>query len=127
MLQKFDLGDGGLVPITIYEDDKETPIDGPFFLLNIGPPRRCFVPEQSNKIAPFSTMKRNGEQVWSASAGRENYDVAVTAAALQGSDLWFDPILVKGGEGHVYDGATCGRITRVKYQRRSCPYSLSNC
>ncbi|MFP5432382.1 hypothetical protein [Sphingobium sp. ba1] len=34
VLPRFDLGEGGLIPFTIYKADLATPVDGEFFLLN---------------------------------------------------------------------------------------------
>ena len=46
-MRQYDLGDGGLRQILIYQRDKTTEIFGEYFLLNFGAQKPAFVLEQS--------------------------------------------------------------------------------
>jgi hypothetical protein len=60
VLSKFDFGaGGGLVPYTIYEADEKTPLPGPFYIVNFGPFKDCFLPDASTNIRNLpSTIRR---------------------------------------------------------------------
>lgn len=89
ILSEMDLGGGELVPYTIYRDDKETPLDGEFFILNFGSQKDSFLPHQSKKVKEFFTLKRHGVELWKNKyAGDE--DIALSPSALEGSDLWYE-------------------------------------
>lgn len=40
VLARFNLGDGGLVPFPIYQEDLKTPVEGKFYCLNFGARKR---------------------------------------------------------------------------------------
>lgn len=93
VLAQFDLGTGGLIPYPIYQEDKVTELEGPFFLINFGAQKQSFLPSESQKVEPFFTLERHGFEVWNAKFGLEDGDIAVSTAALDGPDLWFEPRL----------------------------------
>ncbi|HZG09298.1 MAG TPA: hypothetical protein VEZ70_10010 [Allosphingosinicella sp.] len=93
VLARFDLGEGGLVPFPIYKADLVTPYEGEFFLLNFGAQKNCILPEQSENVAKFLVDRQTGVQVWKVHSWFEDGDVAVSSAALEGADLWFDPMV----------------------------------
>jgi hypothetical protein len=98
VLSKFDFGaGGGLVPYTIYEADEKTPLPGPFFIVNFGPMKDCFLPDASTNIGRPSVHHQTGRTRWSLRYLNDG-DVAVSAAALAGSDLWMCP----GVEGRIF-------------------------
>lgn len=90
-LSRFDLGEGGLIPFRIYQADLETPYPGEFFLLNFGAQKNSILVEQCEDTAKFLVRKETGQQVWDLNYLNENADVALSPAALDGPDLWFDP------------------------------------
>lgn len=50
VLSRFDLGEGGLIPFTIYKADLTTPADGEYFLLNFGARKNTILPEESEML-----------------------------------------------------------------------------
>ncbi|WP_338723710.1 hypothetical protein [Devosia sp. XK-2] len=97
VLKNFDLGEGGLVEFPVYEADKTTRLPGPFYLLNFGAIKDSFVPEESQSrvgekmmgLISRREMERDGKELWAAYDLADG-DIAVTRAALEGADLWFD-------------------------------------
>jgi hypothetical protein len=90
---RFDLGEGGLIPFTIYQADLETPYPGEYFLLNFGCRKKTLVPEQSQNVEKFSVDHKTGVQYWKVNSWHENGDVAVAASVLKGPDVWFDDVV----------------------------------
>jgi hypothetical protein len=98
ILSKFDFGaGGGLVPHTIYEADEKTPLPGPFYILNFGPMKDCFLPDASTNIKKLSVNHETGRILWDVDYVKDG-DVAVSPAALAGSDLWMCP----GVKGRIF-------------------------
>jgi hypothetical protein len=93
VLARFDLGEGGLVPFPIYKADLVTPYEGEFFLLNFGAQKNCILPEQSENVVKFVVNAQTGIQIWKVNSWFEEGDVALSTAALEGADMWFDPIV----------------------------------
>ena len=91
VLAKFDFGaGGGLVPHTIYEADEKTPLKGPFYIVNFGPMKDCFLPDQSTALIQSVANTSSGNVRWFVDSTKDG-DVAVSTAALGGSDLWMCP------------------------------------
>jgi len=91
VLSKFDFGaGGGLVPYTIYEADEKTPLPGPFYIVNFGPMKDCFLPDASTNIRKLAVDRETGQTLWSLLYLKDG-DIAVSPAALAGSDLWMCP------------------------------------
>jgi hypothetical protein len=89
ILTKFNLGQGGLSPVEIYQPDKTTVFDLGYNFLNFGAVKHALATAQSERL------EERGY-------GLKNYDmpvvmaddlIAVSAAALTGPDLWTDPLL----------------------------------
>ncbi|MEO0361753.1 MAG: hypothetical protein AAF322_11620, partial [Pseudomonadota bacterium] len=113
----FDLGEGALYPTAIYQHDRATEVPGPYYCLNFGAVKSAVVVEQSNLRKPgFGVKWHNLPFV------PEDGDVAVSAAALEGSDLWIDPetpraFYMSGRLGEALQKAKLAkafRITRCK-------------
>lgn len=47
ILRRFDLGDGALVPVRLWRQDRKTRVPGEFFYLTHGNRKKGFLPEQS--------------------------------------------------------------------------------
>ena len=99
VLGETDLGTGCLYPFPIYQEDKKTlqdVVEGPFYILNFGAQKHCFLPDESNPetVRPFFTLERHGIEVWKSIFGTNDGDVAVSAAAFEGPDIWFEPKLM---------------------------------
>jgi len=98
VLSRFDFGaGGGLVPHPIYEADETTPLPGPFYIINFGPMKDCFLPDVSTNIGKPSVNHVTGESRWYLRHLKDG-DVAVSTAALGGANLWMCP----GVEGRIF-------------------------
>jgi hypothetical protein len=93
VLARFDWGDGGLVPYTIYESDLVTPLEEQFFLINFGARKDSILPEQSENVVKFAVDHKTGVQIWKVNSWHEDGEVAVSPEAFIGPDLWFEEIL----------------------------------
>ncbi|MEP3890294.1 MAG: hypothetical protein ABJN69_07485 [Hellea sp.] len=89
ILSGMDLGDGGLVPYTIYGADKETPLQDDFYLLNFGAQKDSFLPQESRKVDELLNLERDGIELWFNSYAGDK-DIAVSEQALIGADLWYE-------------------------------------
>ncbi|WDZ78765.1 hypothetical protein PWG15_09850 [Ensifer adhaerens] len=89
VLKNFDLGKGGLIEFPIYAADKTTRLPGPFYLLNFGAVKDSFVASESRKLRPRRTIDKDGYELW-ATYDLEDGDLALTAAAFEGADLWHE-------------------------------------
>jgi hypothetical protein len=90
LLRRFDLGEGGLVPIKIYEADLVTPHPGEFFYLNFGARKNSLLPERSKGVEKFAVDHKTGFQYWTINWWFDDCDVALSMDALEGPDLWFE-------------------------------------
>ncbi|SFU09003.1 hypothetical protein SAMN05444141_108103 [Pseudovibrio denitrificans] len=93
ILKRFDMGGGELVEFPIYETDKTTQLPGPFFFINWGSQKHCFLPEESNGVKATARNPETGFHRWRAAIEPQDEDIAVSADALQGADLWIEPLL----------------------------------
>jgi hypothetical protein len=98
VLSRFDLGPIGLIPYTIYEADEVTPHPGPFWLIGLGVQKATFLPEESRMfewgVPNHATGIRRPRLDMRVSDG----DIALSAAALDGADLWVE----KGFRGNLW-------------------------
>lgn len=90
LLSKFDLGPIGLIPYTIYEADEVTPHPGPFWLIGLGVRKASFLPGQSKRYDNLGQDRRTGEFVFKIDSRVSDGDIALSAAALEGPDLWVE-------------------------------------
>jgi hypothetical protein len=90
VLARFDLGEGGLISFPIYKADLETPYPGEFFLLNFGCRKNTVLPEQSRNIAKIGTDHKTGIEWLRVHHRSEDGDIALSKAAMDGPDLWFE-------------------------------------
>ena len=89
-LSHFDLGQGGLIPFTIYKADLETPYPGEFFLLNFGCRKNTIIKERSQNIVVRGIHPTTALELLRVNGWSEDGDIAVSEAALSGPDLWFE-------------------------------------
>lgn len=90
VLRDHDLGQGGLYPLELLRSDGQTSIPGPFWALNFGEKKSAL------NLAESKGLDRFPQDRFSPSLLIEADDVAVTAEALQGADLWGDVKLASG-------------------------------
>lgn len=89
VLRAVGLGNGALYPVDFRQKDRITPVPGQYYSLNFGNTKRAFVPSQSKNVRESPYSKGRYQLYPIAVDG----DVAVTAAALDGADIWIDPDL----------------------------------
>lgn len=92
VLKDFDLGGGELVEFPIFEMDKTTQLSGPFYFVNFGSQKDCFLPVESRNVKAGAANPETGFRRWRASEPQDG-DIAVSASAFDGADLWIDPKL----------------------------------
>jgi len=87
ILRQFDLGHSSLYPIKLFQYDRKTPVEGEYFCLNIGERKDAFLREYSQKVIEYGI---GGFRMW---PDLQDDDVAVSATARNGADLWVSPPL----------------------------------
>lgn len=103
VFSQFDLGEGGLTPLPVYEADLTTPVTDQYWLLHFGSRKNTFLPEQSNqedfRIRSGGVARSSGVgytagiRYWKTSSLIADYDVAVSSEAIRGSDLWIEELI----------------------------------
>lgn len=104
ILSRFDLGEGGLIPFPIYKADLVTPYPGEFFLLNFGAHKNSLLPKQCEDARKFIIEKNTGKQIWNVNDLKVDAFVAMSPAALDGPDLWFEETVY----GEIFMSDTLG-------------------
>ena len=96
VIGKFDLGGGALYPIDgAFQSDRATPIEGEYFCRVFGNQKHAFQPEESPDKRPFG-VKVDGEyRRWNLPIVPKDDGLAVSAIAVEGPDVWVDPLLFK--------------------------------
>jgi hypothetical protein len=94
VLSRADLGRGGLIPLTIYQDDKATPIAGNFHIWEFCEQKSGFLPEESPKIRPAGIGATKEKDRWIVHPDVADDDIALAAAAAGPPDVWCDPRLM---------------------------------
>lgn len=90
VLGRFDFGEGGLIPFTIYQEDLVTPVDGEFFILNFGSRKNTVQIEQCEDKKKFIIDRDSRQQIWHLNVYNKDARVVLSPAALNGPDLWFE-------------------------------------
>jgi len=87
VIGKYDLA-GGLYPVDVYQEDRETLVPGTYFHLNIGAAKDSLIPEKSPGVGdPY------GMGVLLFNAPFNDDEITLSDAALSGPDIWVDPNL----------------------------------
>lgn len=90
VFRRFDLGTGGLYPVEIFQGDCKNRVDGSFFLLNFGCRKQAFLPEES--VLERFDVRNTTPVTWAPFVIGDD-DCAVSQVALEGCDLWIDPLV----------------------------------
>jgi hypothetical protein len=91
VLETGDLGRGSLYPVRLLQFDRSTEVTGPFFCLNFGNTKDVFLPQDS----PGADQNPFNRAIWYPETKIKDGDIAVSAAALYGPDIWISPPLKK--------------------------------
>ncbi len=122
VLRQFNLGDGALYPVSFFESDRTTPVEGTYYCLNIGNIKQALVPDRSKNVEPPGGYP--GVKTWGSKFRITDNDIAVRETALHGPDIWVDPLLRRsifvsgrladaireGGFGKLFDMKECAII-----------------
>lgn len=90
ILSAFDLGDGGLMPFPVFQEDLVTPYGEEFFILNIGARKNTVLINKCENATAFYVDKKSGGQVFKLNKLKADGKVALSATALDGPDLWVE-------------------------------------
>ena len=87
VLRQFDLGNGALYPVKLFQKNHKTPVEGEYFCINFGNVKQSFVPEESPKAQkkPHITTP-----YWGLPFVTKDNDIAVLPTAFDGPDLWVE-------------------------------------
>jgi hypothetical protein len=93
VLREFDLGGGALHPVSqgVFRSDGVTPVPGTFSCWIFGNTKEAFLPDLSRNMRKPEVPGLWWKMPWKL----QDDDVAVSAAAVVGSDVWLDPMLFK--------------------------------
>lgn len=91
VLRQFDLGGGGLYPVKVLKKDRETPVGGDWFCINFGNRKEALLVSESVPLR--ETYVREGVKGWWLRAVLKDNDIAVSRVAVEGPDIWIDPIM----------------------------------
>jgi len=92
IIGQFDLGDGGLYPVQMFQSDRTTPVEGEFLCLNVGAQKSAFLPEQSPRLRKRSPYLPR----WTLPSKDKDDAASVSSTALQGPDIWWDHSINSG-------------------------------
>ena len=98
VLCQFNLGGGGLYPVKVFQKDRTTRVDGDFYCINFGNVKRAFILDASSRGIRPGPDERIGEGRYAPMYYKLPFvpvddEVAVSTIALQGPDIWVDPML----------------------------------
>ncbi len=86
LLAGFDMGTSLIHEVPLYEYDQKTIRPGRWFILHITANKKTVIPEKSENVKPDLSGL-----TWSSRIAQEDV-LAVHADAVQGADLWIDPL-----------------------------------
>lgn len=90
-LSRFDLGDGRLTRVPIFQPDRKTRLGPDFFLLEFSNTKITVDRDKTDRCRPlYKARPEAGYLLPSTLRGR---DVFVFRSALDGPDFWFDPMI----------------------------------
>ncbi len=86
VLRQFDLGDGGLYPVELFQHNRTKRIEGEYFCWNFGNVKETYLPEESNNMRyPFGSDTR-----CTLGYDRKDGEVALSSEALNPPDVWIE-------------------------------------
>ena len=120
ILSRFDLGEGALYPLdAVFQKDRSTRFEGAFFCWVFGNVKSAFSAEHSTGMRPFAPNAPGGpHNWWSMPFVHQDDQLAVSAEAIPGPDVWVDPTLFKsvfvsGALGETLDTAGLAKAFRL--------------
>ena len=96
VLRSVNLGRSALYPVKLFQHDRKTPVEGAYFSLNIGETKKSLILDQSTGLNKPTYPDASGLDVRYLPFEPTDGDIAVRDSALDGSNLWIDPLLRDG-------------------------------
>ena len=90
VLGGFDLGNGGLSKIELYQGNRTELLPGDWYFLNLGCQKQAFRPDHST--GGYNHPEMWPKDKWMVTHPKDN-EIAVSTLALGGCDLWTDATL----------------------------------
>ena len=91
VLRQFNLGHD-LHPVEIWQGNRKTQIEGPFYILTFSLKKQAFLPSLSD-LSGLRQIRRPPSPLWSAANWVEDGDAVLSSLALEKGDLWLDPLI----------------------------------
>jgi hypothetical protein len=85
LLSQFDLGDGRMFEVPLYEHDQKTLRPGRWFILHVAAQKQTLIPEKSEHVRPVGDQGN-----WKAESIAIEPVLAVRASSAKGADIWMD-------------------------------------
>ncbi len=121
ILLRYNFGDGGLIPLTVYQEDLRTLEPGSFFLVNFGARKDSLIGDESRSIEELYIDPETGRQVWTVADAVKDGDIAMTQAALGGADIWNEA----GLRSAIF--MTDAVVTEIVAARLKIDFQLARC
>ena len=90
VFSKFDLGGTEMVPAKIYQVDRKTEVEGPFYVFNFGCVKDTFLLDKSTNMNGPLKSPFIPKPIWTDPLIPKDNQIAVSLLALDGPDLWFE-------------------------------------
>lgn len=91
VLEKFNLGQSALYPVSVLEYDRETPVGGDYYVFAFGESKTAFLGERSEGRIENIVPEKG---LWQFQLRPEDGWAAVEETALEGPDFWVDTSLI---------------------------------
>jgi hypothetical protein len=92
VFSNIDMGEGGLVPFTIYEADCTTPKDIECYFLNVGCVKDSLVAEKCEVLRNLGNDRVTGRPLYTVNSIKSDGRVVLSKKALDGPDLWVEDL-----------------------------------
>lgn len=88
IFRRFHTGAIAFYPIKLFQSDHKTPIGDDWFCVTFANVKQVFLPKKTEH-----TLRR-GDTLWGLYSSLKDYEMELSAAARQGSEIWVDPYLL---------------------------------
>ncbi|WP_171181452.1 imm11 family protein [Ruegeria sp. HKCCD8929] len=117
VLCRFDLGQGSLYPVRLFQHDRSTPVEGEYYCVNFGAQKTAVLTDQSSRIKkPYENY-----DIWQPPLAMQDNDISVRSSSLSGPDLWIDPQM---RDAFFLSDALAQALRAAKVSR---PFKLRKC
>lgn len=113
VFSQFELGQTDLVSCKILQADRKTELEGTYYVVNFGTQKSAFLPEKSQDLKPPYEFPHGTS--WILPYDQKNDQIAVSAAALEGPHMWYDPKLLRTTfmSGALHDALKIAKLDKL--------------